>query len=244
MRSFVTATFLAANVLMGLCTQAAETNTPPKDGDYVVLLHGMGRTAVSMKLLEHYFTKRGYNVINVSYHSRRLSVQQLADGYLQQILEERVQNKDSKVHFVTHSLGGIIVRKYLSNHKIQNLGRVVMLAPPNHGSEIIDHLKANCITRNMLGVAARELCTGQEGLPAKLGPVGFPCGVIAGDRSLNPFLSCLLPGANDGKVTVASTRVDGMQDFLVVHGTHTWLMCKYSVMADTLRFVQCGHFRE
>jgi hypothetical protein len=197
-----------------------------------------------MKRMEHFLTEHGYNVINVTYHSRRSSVDELAEKHLKHLLESRVIDDGRKVHFVTHSLGGIIVRQYLSKHKIKNLGRVVMLAPPNHGSEIIDRLRANSITRNFLGASARELGTGADGLPTKLGPVQFPCGVIAGDRSLNPLLSSLLPCPNDGKVTVASARVDGMQGFLVVHGTHTWLMCKQSVMNQTLSFLQSGYFSE
>lgn len=221
---------------------AAEMPARGEKGDYVVLLHGMGRTSISMKLLEYSLIKRGYCVVNVTYNSRRASVEQLADEYLQDLLESRLVDHSRKVNFVTHSLGGIIVRQYLANHELTNLGRVVMLAPPNHGSEIIDRLSSNCISRPFLGVAARELDTGSNGLPQKLGPVRFQCGVIAGDRSMNPILSALLPGPNDGKVTVASARVEGMQDFLIVHGTHTWLMNKQNVLKQINCFLQSGCF--
>src|SRR5258708_40355687 len=100
-----------------------------------------------------------------------------------------------------------------------------MIEPPNEGSEIIDHLKSSPWTRNILGPARLELGTGANDLPKRLGGVHFQCGVIAGDRSLNPFLSALLPGPNDGKVSVESARIESMQGFLVLHSTHTWLMC-------------------
>jgi triacylglycerol lipase len=236
----------AARLLIFLSAQNAIAVSPasPTNGDHVVLVHGMGRTAFSMKLMERNLAKRGFDVVNVTYRAGELSVEQLAQKYLNALLERKVMDDGRKVHFVTHSLGGIIVRQYLSNHRIKNLGRVVMLAPPNHGSEVIDCLRANCITRNFLGVAARELGTGHDCLTAKLGPIHFECGVIAGDCSLNPLSSSLLPGPNDGKVTIASTRVEGMQDFLIVHGTHTWLMCKHSVMDQTARFLQSGHFNK
>lgn len=220
----------------------AEPVMTDSERECVVLLHGMGRTSVSMKCLEHFLSRRGYQVVNVTYHSRRLSVNELSEQYLRELLLNRNISEARKVHFVTHSLGGIIVRQYLANHKIENLGRVVMLAPPNHGSEIIDWLRGNCFTRNFLGAAARQLGTGANDLPEKLGPVGFDCGVIAGDRSINPLLSAMLPGANDGKVSVASTKVEGMRDFLVVHGTHTWMMCKESVMKQTIGFLESGQF--
>ncbi|HZV35118.1 MAG TPA: alpha/beta fold hydrolase [Verrucomicrobiae bacterium] len=244
MSSLVAIICFVTGLLMCLTGETAIAEGSQTNGDYLVLLHGMGRTALSMKLMEHYFTRRGYKVINLTYRSRLVSLDELADKYLDNLLKTGVTDHGKKVHFVTHSLGGIIVRQYLSNHKIRNLGRVVMLAPPNQGSEIIDRLRANCLTRNFLGVTARELGTGSDSMPQKLGPVNFQCGIIAGDFSLNPVLSFMLSGPNDGKVTVASTRVDGMQDFLVVHGTHTWMMCKRSVMDQSLRFLQSGHFSQ
>ena len=229
-------------LILSNASASGEIAISPTGGDYVVLLHGMGRTSISMKRLENFLSERGYKVINVSYRSRRFSIDQLSEEYLAPLLAEKLTDKDRKVHFVTHSLGGIIVRQYMSTHKLENLGRVVMIGPPNHGSEIIDRLRANCVTRRFLGAAARQLGTRPDDLPAKLGPVHFDCAVIAGDRSLNPFLSAILPGANDGKVTVASARVEGMQDFLVVHGTHTWMMYKQTVLEQTLCFLQTGHF--
>jgi len=171
-----------------------------------------------------------------------MTVDQLSNQYLHELLSREDVRKASQIHFVTHSLGGIIVRKYLVDHEIKNLGRVVMLAPPNHGSEIIDWLRSKWITRNFLGAAARQLGTGTNDVPVKLGPIRFECGVIAGDRSLNPILSLILPSENDGKVTVASTRVAGMRDFLVLHATHTWMTCRSGVLNQSLCFLQSGHF--
>jgi pimeloyl-ACP methyl ester carboxylesterase len=210
--------------------------------DYVVLLHGMGRTALSMKRLECFLADHGYHVINVSYHSHRCSIGQLAETYLRPLIEQRVTDRSVKVHFVTHSLGGIILRQYLANHSGPNLGRVVMLGPPNHGSQIIDQLRANPLTREFLGASARELGTSAEDLPNRLGPIPIECGVIAGDVSLNPLLSAHLPGANDGKVTIASAKLAGMRDFLVVHSSHPWLAWRERTLRQTLCFLTSGRF--
>jgi pimeloyl-ACP methyl ester carboxylesterase len=220
----------------------AEVSQSEKPEDYVVLLHGLGRTALSMKRLEHNLKNRGYRVINVSYPSTRFSVEQLADNYLNCLLEKQTPDPTARIHFVTHSLGGILLRQYLSNHSLTNLGRVVMLAPPNQGSEIIDHLRAIPLTRNILVSTRLQLGTDANDLPKRLGPVHFQCGVIAGDRSLNPLLSALLPGANDGKVAVESTKIEGMQDFLVLHSTHTWLMWRERTLRQTVCFLESGHF--
>ncbi len=233
---------IAALLLLLVRTASAETTASSPHGDYVVLLHGLGRTSLSMKRLENYLQSHGYRVINLNYPSRRFSIEQLSENYLRPALEKRIVDHDSKVHFVTHSLGGIIVRQYLSDHNIENLGRVVMLGPPNHGSEIIDCLRSHTITREFLSEAGKELGTTANDLPAKLGPVHFECGVIAGDRPINPFLSAMLHGPNDGKVTVASAQVPGMRDFLRLHYSHTWLMWRERTLQQTLCFLGSGRF--
>lgn len=211
-------------------------------GDYVILLHGAGRTSVSMKPLQWQLERRGYRVINVTYPSCRFTVEQLAGIYLQGLIEKKIADPEVKVHFVTHSLGGIILRQYLSNHSLPNLGRVVMLAPPNAGSELVDRWQNCSIGRAFLGASRRELGTRDVDLPRKLGPVRFECGVIAGDRSMNPLLSAQLPSPNDGKVTVERTPVEGMKDFIILHSTHTWLMCRRRTIRQTIRFLTRGSF--
>ena len=221
---------------------AAVVKSGRVNNECVVLLHGLGRTSWSMKGLEIYFKHRGYAVVNARYSTRKLSVEQISDHYLAELLRGEIPASAAKVHFITHSQGGIVLRQYLSNHQLDNLGRVVMLAPPNHGSEIIDHLKSVPGLRRLLGTGMLELGTTADNLPQRLGPVQFECGVIAGDRSLNPLLSALLPGPNDGKVTVASARADGLQDFLVLHSTHTWLMWRGRTFREAGCFLESGRF--
>jgi triacylglycerol lipase len=240
---------VAACILLvaGPSAAAASSSPPalhelPTGTDYVVLLHGLGRTAYSMKRLEWHLQRHGYDVVNVSYPSTRFSLEQLSDIYLQHLLAKRITNSNARIHFVTHSMGGILLRQYLSNHQIDNLGRVVMLAPPNQGSEIIDHLRSNHLAARILGPAAMELGTRTNDLPQRLGGVRFDCGVIAGDRSLNPFLSSLFPGPNDGKASVQRSHVVGMKDCLTLHTTHTWMMWRGQTLIQTLAFLQTGQF--
>lgn len=232
---------LGALTLYGPETTGAETQSCPQ-AEYVVLLHGLGRTSLSMMGMEIYLKEHGYKVINARYPSTRFSAEELADVYLDRLLREKIPDRAAKIHFVTHSFGGIIVRQYLSNHSLARLGRVVMLAPPNHGSEVIDHLKNNAIAHWLLGPGAFELGTDANDLPKRLGPVRFECGVIAGDRSLNHFFSRLMAGPNDGKVTVESAKVEGEADFAIIHSSHTWLMWRKKAWSETRHFLKTGNF--
>ena len=233
---------IGALILLSVEFSSARAANPNPEGDYVVLLHGLGRTALSMKRLEHFFNARGYRVVNLSYPSTCFSVEELANVHLDRQLRQAISDPTAQINFVTHSLGGIILRQYLSNHTIQNLGRVVMIAPPNHGSDLIDHLKTCALARRVLGPGALELGTDPHAILNRLGPLDFQCGVIAGDRSFNPFFSRLLKGPNDGKVTVESAQADGMRDFLVLHSSHTWLIWRKQTLDQALCFLKSGHF--
>lgn len=233
-------TILICLLLLGESSLASPAPTSSQK-EYVVLLHGLGRTPLSMKKLERHLSGHGYVVINASYPSTRFSVQELADIHLHCILSKRVESS-ARVHFVTHSLGGILVRQYLSNHTVANLGRVVMLAPPNQGSEIIDFLRNNRLASCILGPGGMQLGTRTNDLTQSLGRIPFEGGVIACDRSLNPILSRLFPGPNDGKVSVERTKVEGMNDFLLLHSSHTWMMWRKETLDQTVCFLQTGRF--
>jgi triacylglycerol lipase len=221
---------------------AGATAAQGAPAETVVLLHGLGRSSLSMKRIQWTLQSAGYQVVNVSYPSRRFSVEQLSQNYLQEIMATKVPANASKVHFVTHSMGGIILRQYLTQHTITNLGRVVMLAPPNHGSKLADKLKSRAFSRWVLGPAGCELGTSAKDLPQRLGPVNFPLGVIAGDVSLNPFFSRVLSAPDDGKVSVESAKITGMSDFAVVHSSHTWMMWNSQTLRYILTFLKEGNF--
>ncbi len=208
----------------------------------VILLHGLGRTSWSFWRVEQTLRRDGYHVINLTYPSREQSVERLAQEFLAPLIA--AQRSAPRLHFVTHSLGGILLRCYLRDHAVPNLGRVVMLAPPNAGSELADRLQPTWLYRTVNGPAGQQL--GTAGLPSTLGawPAGSgELGIIAGEVSLNPFFSAVLPGPNDGKVTVASARLAGMKDFLVVPYSHTWLAWRAPVIESIRAFLHSGHFR-
>lgn len=195
-----------------------------------------------MKRIEWALVDRGYRVVNVAYPSTRFAVEPLAEKHLLPALQEVEKSAPGRIHFVTHSLGGILLRQYLATHTLTHLGRVVMLGPPNRGSEVCDALKHWSCYRLCVGPSGQQLGTGERDLPRALGPARFEVGIIAGDRSFNPVFSRLLPGPGDGKVSVASARLEGMTDFLVVHHSHTWLPWRKAVIQQVVGFLETGRF--
>lgn len=216
------------------------------NGDYVILLHGLARTSKSMNKMEKFLEKNGYNVININYPSKKKTIQEIS-VILDKNIKEKCTDKTKKINFVTHSMGGIIVRYYLKHNKLENLDKVVMLSPPNHGSEIIDVYGYNrmfgWIFRKIEGPAAIQLSTNQKtSLPIQLGKIDFELGIITGNKSNNILLSWMIKGENDGKVSIESSKVDGMKEHIVLPFGHTFIMNKQIVLNQTLNFLQNGNF--
>ena len=208
----------------------------------VVLLHGLCRSKNSMAAMETALRKAGYQVENIGYPSRSASVEELSEGAIGNAWELPSLKACSQIHFVTHSFGGILVRSYFKRHRFQRMGRVVMLGPPNQGSEIVDRLRSWWVFRKINGPAGGELGTTPESTPNSLGPVGFELGVIAGDRSINWINSRMISGKDDGKVSVERTKVEGLKEQLVVHCTHPYLMKDRAVIESATRFLKTGTF--
>lgn len=212
------------------------------NGEYVVLLHGLARSSNSMGKMRKALIAAGYDTCNIGYPSTKATVEELATSHVLPAIRECVPGNVTRLHFVTHSLGGIVVRQLVSNGNLQHVGRVVMLGPPNGGSEVADKLKRNWFYRRLNGPAGEQLGTLPGDAPKRLGSADFELGVIAGNRSINPILSLMIPGRNDGKVSVENAKLDGMRDFLVLNTTHTFMMRNHQVIAQVLHFLAHGEF--
>ena len=209
----------------------------------VVLLHGLARSRSSMGKLEKHLAAAGFGVLNAGYPSRSMRIEDIAETCIPAVIEQCRKNGARKIHFVAHSMGGIIIRLYLKSHRVPELGRVVMLSPPNAGSEVVDRLKDNFFFRWLNGPAGGQLGTEADSLPRKLGRADFELGIITGDRTVNPILSTMIPGPDDGKVSVERARLDGMKDFIVIHATHPFIMKNREAIRQTIYFLKNGMFQ-
>ncbi|PXA05262.1 alpha/beta hydrolase [Coraliomargarita sinensis] len=208
----------------------------------VVLLHGLARQPASMQKMAKALEAEGYRVVNFGYDSRHHDIEKLAID-----LRPRIQTETQdaeRIHFVTHSLGGIVVRHIQATDPLTNLARVVMLSPPNRGSEVVDCIGHWKLFKMINGPAGQQLGTASESFVNKLPPIDFECGVITGDRSINWINSCMIPGKDDGKVSIESTKTEELKAFKVVHATHPMIMKKQSVMKDVIHFLQVGRFTD
>lgn len=211
-----------------------------KKSETIILLHGLGRTAASMHFLKTQLEDTGYKVISESYASTDGSIKEHAD-WLNTLINDCCVESE-KIHFVTHSLGGIILRLHLKIKQYPNIGRVVMLSPPNKGSQVADFLKDWDLFKFVMGPSGQEIGTSPDSIPNNLGPVEFELGVITGDVSFNPFTSLLIPGPDDGKVSVESAKVKGMKDFIVLPHSHTFIMNSREVTDQVIFFLETGNF--
>jgi len=210
-------------------------------GSPLVLLHGLGRTRFSLWPVARDAARRGYRVHNIGYPSRRAPIEALARDVAARI-EPLLAG--SRFDVVTHSMGGIVLRAAVASGALPAdwVRRVVMLGPPNHGSEVADRLRDFLVYRLATGPAGQQIGTGADGVPHRLPPPPFELGVIAGTRSHNPVFSRLLGGEGDGKVTVESARLEGMRDLAVVARSHTFLMWAPEVLAHIFEFLEHGRF--
>ncbi|MDP6580330.1 MAG: alpha/beta fold hydrolase, partial [Vicinamibacterales bacterium] len=209
----------------------------------VIVIHGLGRTPASMAILGARLESDGFRVVHFGYPSTSEPIDVLVDR-LKAEVERCCGARAETVHFVTHSMGGVLLRAYLAQQPRPHGGRVVMLSPPSQGSEIVDAFSESPLLRSVLGPAGSRLGTDAAGIASQLPPIRFSLGIITGDRSLNPLGSWLIPGPDDGKVGVDRSKLDGAADFMVLPATHTFIMNRSDVAEEVAHFLRRGRFRQ
>lgn len=211
------------------------------DGNYVVILHGIARSNKHMQKLATYLQKDGFDVINLSYPSTTHKIEDLTEIINKEISQRTPEDK--RIHFIGYSMGGLMVRALIHKYNYKNLGKVVQLAPPNQGSELADFVKNFWPYKKIFGPAGQQLITDQSAVKHIFGEVNYELGIIAGNATIDPISSAIIPGENDGKVTVERTKLEGMKDHIVVSASHTFFPFNKEVQKQTLYFLKNGNFK-
>jgi rhomboid family GlyGly-CTERM serine protease len=218
--------------------------SPPRGRkECVILLHGLCRSSLSMGFMERALRQSGFAVLNLDYASTRKSITDIALDDIVKAVSTCSRMGYERIHFVTHSMGGIVVRRYLQDHQLPEGSRLVMLAPPNQGSELMDWAVTSFPRLSRLaGPGASQLRTCDRTLLARLTPVSAEVGVIIGNTSWNPYFSDILPGKDDGKVTVERAKLAEMTDFLIAECNHTTILFKPIIQRQVVSFLEHGQF--
>ncbi len=204
----------------------------------VVLLHGIASAPLSMSYLKRTLEKEGYRTLNLGYHSTRHPVEDAA-ARLRAKISTAVSG--GEVHFVAHSLGNIVVRMMMAE-TMPDLGRVVMIAPPNNGSELSERLKNLDLYRWIFGPAGQQLSADNADFFSSLPVPQCSFGIIAGGRGNDRGFNPLLKGDNDGTISVETTRLEGASDFVMIHGLHTMMLFSRETARQVLSFLVSGSF--
>lgn len=246
LKTGLTRCVLAAAVLLASCAAPSGQAQPSRpaaagDGHHVILLHGLARTPWSMGKMAEALGKAGYTVHNLGYPSREKPIPALVAEHVRPAVADLPETA-TRLHFVTHSMGGILVRYYRDRHTPPLSGRTVMLAPPNRGSDLARLLAGFGPYRWVMGPAGQQLADRADSLVRDLPPADFPVGVIAGTGGILPVTAPVFDGPNDGIVAVEATKLPGMADHMTVSASHAWIMRDDAAIAATLRFLRFGAF--
>jgi len=208
--------------------------------DHVILLHGMKRTSSSMKEIAAALENEGYRTLNLDYPSSEKPIEELAEQ-----IHERISSQvppGAPLHFVTHSMGGILARYYIKRHRPGKLGRVVMLAPPNQGTEMSDFLQGTGLFEYFFGPSGTQLGTNEKSITHSLGPVDYEVGVVMGSISLNPIASAVVEGDDDGLVSHRRSEVEGMRDSIIIPAAHSFIVYSDEAARQVVHFLNSGRF--
>ncbi len=221
--------------------QRQQRNLEPMTGTAVIALHGILRSSKSWNDLRSVLEPDGYHVVAIDYPSTQRSIPEFADQ-LQQVIAS-LEGIDT-IHFVVHSMGGLVVRRWCQSYSDPRVGRLVMIGTPNAGAEIATMLQKNLLFRAIYGPAGQELVAEANNFIGTLPVPQFEFAVIAGAKGSPDGFNPLITGDDDGVVTVESARLPGAADYLSVPCLHSFQCSNAEVMAATRRFLKTGALRE
>jgi len=215
--------------------------------EIVILIHGLRGDSEDMEVIEEHLKEHNFETINFTYPSKDHKIQNLAEDFLKPEIIKQLKKHPDQIHFVTHSMGGIVLRSYFENHftEIDSLlGKVVMIAPPNRGSDVSEFFKKTMLYQKRYGISGQQIgydIEKQVGIPDS---VCYHPGIIAGTDTQFPYFSKFIEGADDGKISTERTKLKGMEEFIEMHFPHDTIMKQKKVAEQVLHFICMGKFRK
>ncbi len=227
----------ASTGLVALSTAALDR------GDCVVLVHGLWRNGFAMRSIEKMLGEQGFYTVSIDYPSTSMPIPEISEQYLgAQGVDLCRANNSPRIHLVTHSMGGIVARHYLQTHHLPEGSRVVMLSPPNQGSEFSEKFAGQWWFDALVGPAGSSLTRTESGIIDQLEPISEPVGIVAAYRDWSAWPDSWLPAPNDGTVSVASMVLEEMDDFVLVNSGHSMMRYNDSVHQHIVNFLNEGRF--
>lgn len=208
----------------------------------VVLVHGLWRSGFAMRSIADDLEDYGFHTVRIDYPSTEMEIPQLAEAFISDGVEQCQQAGAKNIHLVTHSMGGILARQYLQNHTLPQGSRVVMLSPPNQGSDLSKKFSSNSWYRWLVGPAGASLTQNDNGIINQLLEVDEPIGVIAAYRNWSLWPESWLPSPNDGTVSVKNMMLKEMDDVILVKSGHATMRYKEEIHHQIRHFIKTGGF--
>ena len=221
---------------------AAESRSAETARPCAILIHGITKDSTSMEGIASALHNAGFHTVNLDYPSKKHLIETLAEMTIPRGIAACEEAGAKPVHFVAHSMGGLLVRYYYEKRDVSDIANVVMLGTPNQGSRLGNFLSCIPWIKDVNGPAGKQMGIDERSLPSRLGPVKFPLGVVAGTRSFNPLFSAIISGDDDGIVGLPSTYVKGVCSRVHYPLTHDQLSRDTRVIEQVVSYLTSGNF--
>ena len=239
MKLIITIILLVASFTISIAQQISIPNNDSSKKEFVFVLHGLAGGGLTISPLANRIEDAGFETQIIDYKTLGTSPDEIMTEVSKKF-EDAMPDTNTTVHFVGYSLGSIVIRAYLDRNKIENLGRVVLIAPPNKGSPIADFCKDTWVI-DLFGETINFLGTDSSSFPNSIGDPYYPVGIIAGIGT-SSFNNFYLPGLDDGIVPLESTKLNSTTDLIEVNESHVWMKFKKTIAKQTIEFLNNEKF--
>lgn len=243
---------IAANVDAGILTHKFETrefgNIEKTDKDIVILMHGIYGKLKDLSYIEKKLEENGYSGVSIQYPTTKDDIQTMAKKYIEPEIMKKVEilnkinekrekenKKKLKINFVVHSMGSVVLRHELQKNILKDLGKVVFISPPSHGSSIADNFLTEMLNP-VLGKAVKQIKTKEDSFVNKLNEPCYECYVMVGNKTNNPLYSLMIKGNDDGMVPVQSAKLKNCKFRIIDGKSHTSILKSDEVVQEILKY--------